>query len=649
MSLDGLSSFTYLKPYQIVLVGNVRKNFDEVKLLELAESIKENGVIEPLIVRGDPDKTPNFKDDSFELIAGERRLRAVKLVGLDKVPVRIMFIDKKQAAKLQLIENVQREDLNPVEEAYAYKALLVEHGYTQEKLAAELGVSQAYIANRIRLLELPEMVQENISRGIISPSAAKELLVSKRAANPQIIEKVAREAADEGMTVKQVAAAVAREIWNNSKGLTKEQYSGPHFDTGACEKCKKKTMLKHPWNYEREELRCLNLACWEEKEEEVARKIQEDREKEALVKYPDAVIINDLKKFETVYTQELQEHCRAKGCEHFKVGRWRERSSTQNICLNPDSYEACREEAKQQQRREREEKESSARMEIEQLVNRKIENMESGVFNNRQKEVLIYIAGALMGGFEYTEANINVFEYLEGVAGDFPEDWEDGNPCDSQGWPYLLGVLENLSEAQLLRIIFELPALGLGMEPGGMVQWFLKGVPVSEEPALKISGRVGWILHNSVGDINYDTNIPRLTDDELIHCLRHEERKSGLTKLMAEARRRGIQMPAAEGEDESKMEHFEAKLPEEFDVARAKCYLDDQGRELFVSRGLWFGDNSQVQYGTFWRNHTGGLHRVKSPAMPMVASEEEAQKNLDVWAEKKGFKLVEPIGESGVA
>lgn len=161
------SSFVHLEPHQIVAVSNFRKYFDEAKLQELAENIRENGIIEPLIVRHGPDEPPDFKSYLFELIAGERRLRAAKIVGLDKVPVRVMYIDKKQAAKLQLIENVQREDLNAIEEAHAYKALLDEHGYTQEQLAAELGVSQAHIANRIRLFELPYSVQQIISREII--------------------------------------------------------------------------------------------------------------------------------------------------------------------------------------------------------------------------------------------------------------------------------------------------------------------------------------------------------------------------------------------------------------------------------------------------------------------------------------------------
>jgi len=248
---------------------NPRKNFDSAKIKELADSIREVGIIEPLVVSAYKPNHDMGGEYRFRIIAGERRWRAAMMAGLEEVPCVVRFdLTAEQEIRLALTENLQRQDLDPIEEARAYRLLLdMRNGVTQESLAAELGVSQAHIANRIRLLDLPETVQQNISRGIISPSAAKELLACKKA-DPAVIEKVAKKAADEGMTVRQVAGAVAREIWDNSRGLVKEQYSGPHFDTSACEKCKKKTMLKYPWNDKREELRCLNPACWDEKQKE---------------------------------------------------------------------------------------------------------------------------------------------------------------------------------------------------------------------------------------------------------------------------------------------------------------------------------------------------------------------------------------------
>lgn len=145
-----------------------RKSFDPDRLKDLAKSIESYGVIQPIIVRK--------LDDKYEIIAGERRYRASKLAGKNTIPAIIKELDDFQREKISLIENVQREDLNPYEEALAYKSIIEKYELTQEDLAKGLGKSRPYISNTIRLLRLDDRVLELLKDGKISYSIARELL-----------------------------------------------------------------------------------------------------------------------------------------------------------------------------------------------------------------------------------------------------------------------------------------------------------------------------------------------------------------------------------------------------------------------------------------------------------------------------------------
>lgn len=145
-----------------------RKDFDQAELEELTQSIKEKGLIQPLVVRR--------RGDEYELIAGERRLRAAKLLNLNELPVLIKESEDKDALELSLIENIQRQDLNPVEEALAFKYLMDKFEVTQERLSEILGKSRVSIANIMRLLKLPHEVQEEIRQGRISFAHGRALL-----------------------------------------------------------------------------------------------------------------------------------------------------------------------------------------------------------------------------------------------------------------------------------------------------------------------------------------------------------------------------------------------------------------------------------------------------------------------------------------
>lgn len=145
-----------------------RKSFDDEKIMELSESIKSNGIIQPLILRKDKDE--------YIIVAGERRWRAAKYIGIKEIPAVIMDLTEKQILEISLIENIQREDLNSIEEAIAYKKLISDFDLTQEQLSKRIGKSRVAITNTMRLLNLSEDVQQYIIEGVISEGHGRALL-----------------------------------------------------------------------------------------------------------------------------------------------------------------------------------------------------------------------------------------------------------------------------------------------------------------------------------------------------------------------------------------------------------------------------------------------------------------------------------------
>ncbi|WP_375635354.1 MULTISPECIES: ParB/RepB/Spo0J family partition protein [unclassified Bartonella] len=171
---------------------NPRRHFTDSELDNLAQSIRQHGVVQPVIVRPSRDHPHRF-----ELIAGERRWRAAQRANLNKLPVIVRDVDDKTALELAIIENVQRADLNPIEEAMGYEILLNEHGYTQADLAQVIGKSRSHVANTLRLLKLPPKVQQFLTDGQLSAGHARCLITVE---NPQdLAEKIIRE----GLSVRQ--------------------------------------------------------------------------------------------------------------------------------------------------------------------------------------------------------------------------------------------------------------------------------------------------------------------------------------------------------------------------------------------------------------------------------------------------------------
>ena len=146
-----------------------RSMFDEESLNELAESIREHGVLQPLTVR-------DIGSGYYQIIAGERRWRASRMAGLQEVPARVIEADDQKATELAMVENLQREDLNPVEEASGYRALMTDYGMTQEEVARRVGKSRPVVANALRLLALPQNLLKKLETGVLSVGSARTLL-----------------------------------------------------------------------------------------------------------------------------------------------------------------------------------------------------------------------------------------------------------------------------------------------------------------------------------------------------------------------------------------------------------------------------------------------------------------------------------------
>lgn len=211
-----------------------RRVFATETLADLVVSIKEKGVLQPLLVRKHPTKT-----GMFEIIAGERRFRASKMAGLTAVPVLIKDLTDKEALEVAIIENLQREDLNPLEEAEAYKRLVNEFNYTQEELSRVVGKSRSHLANMMRLLDLPEEIKNLVEKKELSAGHARALLTASKPV------ELAREVVRKGLNVRQTEKLAAQ------SNKPKQQKNQKDEDISALENqlsAVLKTKVSIQWN-----------------------------------------------------------------------------------------------------------------------------------------------------------------------------------------------------------------------------------------------------------------------------------------------------------------------------------------------------------------------------------------------------------------
>ena len=216
-----------------------RKNFSEDELKSLASSIIETGIIQPILVR---------KNNSFyEIVAGERRWRAAQLAKIHEVPVLIKELTNEEVVKISIVENIQRVDLNPIEEANSYHQLIRDFGYTQEKVSSSLGKSRSYIANSLRLLSLPKSIIKFIEEGKLTSGHARALVGVKNS------EFLAKKIIEEGLSVRDIENIVKKGIDQSNNRIEKKPSIKKDVDTLNLEQDLKmalglKTVIDHNEN-----------------------------------------------------------------------------------------------------------------------------------------------------------------------------------------------------------------------------------------------------------------------------------------------------------------------------------------------------------------------------------------------------------------
>lgn len=228
-----------VKPDSVVKISKIepnpeqpRKEFDEDALAELADSIRQYGLLQPILVQD--------RDTYYEIIAGERRWRACKLAGLKEVPVIIKKYTQQEIVEISLIENIQREDLNPIEEALAYKRLLEEFSLRQDEVAEKVSKSRTAVTNSIRLLKLSDKVQKMVIEGVISTGHARALLaISDLAEQEEVAEKIVKDR----LSVRDVEKLV-KELSKPKKEVIERDTSMDIFYKDIEEKLKTKLMTK---------------------------------------------------------------------------------------------------------------------------------------------------------------------------------------------------------------------------------------------------------------------------------------------------------------------------------------------------------------------------------------------------------------------
>lgn len=196
-----------------------RKSFNSEKIAELTESIKTHGVIQPLILR-------KVDDDQYIIVAGERRWRAAKIAGLKELPAIIMDLSESEILEISLIENIQRQDLNPIEEAIAYKKLIDDFKMTHEELSKRIGKSRTSITNTMRLINLDERVQQYIIEGVISEGHGRALLGIKDA---EIQYELAQQIIDEKLSVRELEKLIRKIMEPTNKKDINKQELNPYY------------------------------------------------------------------------------------------------------------------------------------------------------------------------------------------------------------------------------------------------------------------------------------------------------------------------------------------------------------------------------------------------------------------------------------
>lgn len=483
-----------IEEIQVPEGANPRQHFDPEALAELAESVRQHGILEPLVVR------PSARG-GYELVAGERRLRAALEAGLTAVPVVVRELTDAEADELRLVENLQRQDLNPVEEAEAVRRLLERHGFTQEQLAARLGKSQPWVSNRLRLLELPGEVRDLISRGMLSAAAGRELL--RLADHPERLVRLARRAAERGWTTRQLEEQVRWE---------------------------------------------LNALEWERQREEERRREAEDAEARARREAERAAQVAALE--ERLRRQEL-ERARVEAVVAAVVDHLAPRAESPvlwAVLATVLARGSSQEHSRLLYRMAGLENVDSP---MYALSDEEAQKLVSGLTRAPVAELRKLAIRCVLGRvWEVRPFAEQLFEALPDAAREQVRERVERARERIWGHDLQLKDAAGPGKDDHDARVAACPECGVGYDAGefcpecGVCPDCCGCTGDPEAPVATGPGsNVSWILNCSVGDVNWTTALRRLTDDELRYCLEHERRATALRRLRAEARRRGLEVP----------------------------------------------------------------------------------------------------------
>lgn len=458
---------------------NPRKNFDPEAMAELVSSVRQVGILQPVVLVRDEDETVT----RYRLVAGERRYRAAREAGMTELPAVVRELTPEQELEVMIIENLQRRDIDPIEEAQGMKALLEEGGYTQEALAEKLGCSQGHIANRLRLLRLPEEVKENISRKIISAGHAHALLKLEKA--PAMMKKAAEVMAEEKVSVAKAQEAIAKVIADQGKPLFNDYDSKPEFKTKGCEKCEYRVM-GNQWGYGEDKPYCIKPSCWEKKQQEVRQAREQallDRVKKAEKKGQGVLELDkfDWNQYEVFmdYKTEGMDLSECESCEHKKVAKrsfWDELTEAcfQPSCFKKKQMAATRErnkEAREAFKKEANQIGIMAGLKAARVVKKFSVNLPAAVLD---KPELVYIAAMILACVKpWEDRKITLYRYLQNKYGWEHDVLKRGDYGLTQNdWDTFHQLLDTLTDEQLLELIFEWPAVAHGLDgaPGWILQ-----------------------------------------------------------------------------------------------------------------------------------------------------------------------------------
>ena len=661
-----MSNLMYLPTDQIhPNPRNPRKSFDPEAMAELVISIREIGILQPVVV-------VQADNGQYRLVAGERRWRAATEAGLAEIPAMVRELTPEQELEVMIIENLQRRNVNPIEEAHGMKALLDEGGYTQEALADKLGCSQGHIANRLRLLELPEPVQENISRGIITASHGK-VLAGHKALPESVLKRAAKSIADNAVPVSRAATEVYKAIAEHGRDLRRGM---AEFDPAGCEGCPHIAMgSRYSYSDKPDEEYCLNHQCYDKKQAEArqAREAEIARKAEGqLKKGQQAVDLTRLGygNYEQINSYKAEiDTADCKECESRALGKVSYDTELREVCIKPSCYRKkkmalARDEGK------------AARNALQEEMNQAVilaglkaaslkrwqPGGDGGQVNTMfvmDRPTLIYLTAMVLGNVDpWGDRKVTLYKYLKDKHGWESDLFKRGAwGLTHHEWSDFLRMLETLSDQQLLDLIFEWPAIAQGL--GGAAGWVLQQGPgQAQEPELAepyscpdedgaevaaqepepdpVRALIGRIIRTHYGTGGVVTGVSGPKDDGFYTVNYRDPSDKGkrLSAINSITVSEGIVLCEGVALIVLDTEKSEQRKPEKLP---SRKYLNESGREIFVSTGLG------SEYGTFWRSEMGGLHRVKSPAMPMVPTREEAQANLDAWAAKRGLQLVEGV------